>query len=305
MATKTLQTPQEIEKALGIKPGERLTNDSNPKPESESVTVQKVAQTTQQVLEPDPQQQSTQQATQPEQQRELTPEERAKMFQQRFSHEETERKKLEQELALTNEKLNFITNMMSQFQQQPVQQVAQPVSEVKVLEPNIKDFIPDYDPRDGVSTTDPGYQQYLRAREEFRDKQLEERLTKNISSKMEQTSRLERLRVNAEQLCSKYPEYRGFNGEPNWNKIKVELGAFVEGGDLIKAKEFVDFKAGRLTQPVKQQTDHSILEQIEQHAKLPNDQKIPSVTTSPGTSGNRNVELSEEARQFQRIFGKF
>jgi hypothetical protein len=155
-----------------------------------------------------------------------------------------------------------------------------------------------------VQTIDPGYQQYLRAREEYRDKQLEEKLTKNISSKMEQTSRLERLKVNAEQLCLKYPEYRGFNGEPNWNKIKVELGAFVEGGDLIKAKEFVDFKAGKLTQPAKQQTDHSILEQIEQHAKTPNDQRIPSVTTSPGTSGNRNVELSEEAKQFQRTFGK-
>lgn len=300
MAEKTLQTPQEIEKALGIKPGERLTNDSDPKP-----AVQKVAQVIKQTSEPDPQQQQTQQATQPEPQKELTPEERAKMFQQKFSQEETERKKLERELALTNEKLNFVTNMMSQFQQ-PTQQVVQPVNEVKVLEPNIKDFIPDYDPREGVSTTDPGYQQYLRAREDYRDKQLEDRLTKNISSKMEQTSRLERLKNNAEQLCLQYPEYRGFNGEPNWNKIKVELGAFVEGGDLIKAKEFVDFKAGKLTQLAKQPTDHSMLEQIEQHANsIKGDQeKIPSVTTSPGTSGNRNVELSEEAKQFQRIFGK-
>jgi hypothetical protein len=296
---KTLQTPQEVEKALGIKPGERLTNDSDPKPEP---AVQKVAQVTQQVSGPNPQQQQTQPVIQLEQQKELTPDERAKMFQSKFSQEEEARKKVEQELALTNEKLNFVTNVMSQFQQ-PVQQVAQQ-PEVKIKEPDMKDFVPDYDPREGVQTTDPGYQQYLRAREDYRDKQLEDRLTKNISSKMEQASRLERLRSNAEQLVLQYPEYRGFNGEPNWNKIKVELGAFVEGGDLIKAKEFVDFKAGKSTQPTKQQTDHSVLEQIEQHAKAPNGQKIPSVTTSPGTSGNRNVELSEEAKQFQRTFGK-
>ena len=303
MAEKTLQTPQEVEKALGIKSGERLTDDSKSEPGKPAV--QKIAQ---QTSKSEPQQQQAQPAIQPEQQRELTPDERAKMFQQKFSQEETERKKLEQELVLTNDKLNFITNVMSQFQQQPVQQVAQQ-PEVKVKEPDIRDFVSDYDPREGVQTTDPGYQQYLRAREDYRDKQLEDRLTKNISSKMEQTSRLERLKNNAEQLCSQYPEYRGsvspqFPDGINWGKIKIELGTFVEGGDLIKAKEFVDFKAGKSTQPVKQQTDQSILEQIEQHAKAPNDQRIPSVTTSPGTSGNRNVELSEEGGQYQRIFGK-
>ena len=303
MAEKTLQTPQEVEKALGIKPGERLTDDSKSEPGKPAV--QKIAQ---QTSKSEPQQQQAQPAIQPEQQRELTPDERAKMFQQKFSQEETERKKLEQELVLTNDKLNFITNVMSQFQQQPVQQVAQQ-PEVKVKEPDIRDFVSDYDPREGVQTTDPGYQQYLRAREDYRDKQLEDRLTKNISSKMEQTSRLEKIRANGEKLCEQYPEYRApvspqFPDGINWGKIKIELGAFVEGGDLIKAKEFVDFKAGKSTQPVKQQTDQSILEQIEQHAKAPNDQRIPSVTTSPGTSGNRNVELSEEGGQYQRIFGK-
>jgi len=300
----TLQTPQEVERALGIKPSERLTDDSDlvNKPEP---TVQKVAQPK---PEPGSQQQQPQQATQPEQQKGLTPEEKAKMFQSKFSQEEEARKKLEKELAMTNEKLNFVTNMMSQFQQQPVQEVV-PVNEVKVSEPNIKDFIPDYDPRDGVSTTDPGYQQYLRAKEDYRDKQLKESLKIEVDNKIQENLRLQKLTDNAVKLCDKYPEYKAPVTQQNpygvnWQKVKIELGAFVEGGDLIKAKEFIDFKSGKSTQPEKQQTDHSILEQIEERAKSPNDQKIPSVTTSPGISGDRNVELSEEAKQFQRTFGK-
>ncbi len=328
---KILDTLPEIERALGIPKNQRLTDDSD----LEESNSQDVSSQNLDSLDSDEQQDLEQLADdqslddnedvsveegsdqpqkldeaegqpsgkKPSPRRRLTDRERARLFQSRASKFETQNRQLQEKLKAMEEKLDLLTTIFgSQFQQMPVNtmQAQSQAATDEIPEPNINDFIPDYDPSDGVAITDHRYQSYLKARERWQEQRLEQRLTQRLSQKLEEAQRLERLKQDAMELCERYPEYRMTNGEPNWKKIKDELGQFISIGSLLEARQFLDFRMSR----ARAQGNNDVIGQIERRANSgTTKQKIPSVTNSPVVS-NKPRTLSKDEELFLKVFGQ-
>jgi hypothetical protein len=283
---------------LGIRPTERLTTDKPTTPVA-PVTVTVPATPVTQVT---PAPVVAQSATSDEKKPELTDAERARLFQSNFSKEQERAKQLEQQNATLQQQIAFMNQFVANMQGAlPAQKAVVEDEPVKLKEPDIAEFVKDYDPDEGVSVNDSGYRKFLKAQREYDKEMIKRDVAAEITHKIKTESRLEVLKSNAAVLCEKYPEFKTPTGEPNWLKIKNDLGAFVEGGDLINAKEFVDFKSGKVPVQATQATP-TLIQQIETIANEPS-QRIPSVANANQVSGV-SQEISQEAQQLKRMFGK-
>lgn len=297
MADKVITDPAAVERALGIRPTERLTTDKPPTtvaPVTVAVPATPVTPVAQAPVAAQP-------ATPDEKKPELTDAERARLFQSNFSKEQERAKQLEQQNAALNQQIAFMNQFVANMQGALPAQKAVEEEPIKLKEPDIAEFVKDYDPDEGVSVNDPGYRKFLKAQREYDKEMIKRDVATEITQKLKTESRLEVLKSNAVVLCEKYPEFTTPTGEPNWLKIKNELGAFVEGGDLIKAKEFVDFKSGKVPVQAPQATP-TLIQQIETIANEPS-QRIPSVASANQVSGVTQG-ISQEAQQLKRMFGK-
>lgn len=293
MADKVLTDPAAVERALGIRPTERLTTDKPAPVVPVTVEVPATQVTPAPVI--------TQPVTPDEKKSELTDAERARLFQSNFSKEQERAKQLEQQNAALNQQIAFMNQFVANMQGALPAQKAVEEEPVKLKEPDIVEFVKDYDPEVGVTVNDPGYRKFLKAQRDYDKEMIKRDVAAEITQKIKTESRLEVLKSNAAVLCEKYPEFKTPAGEPNWLKIKNDLGAFVEGGDLIKAKEFVDFKSGKVPVQATQATP-TLIQQIETIANEPS-QRIPSVASANQVSGVQQV-ISQEAQQLKRMFGK-
>lgn len=324
-----------LEKALGLKPYERLSTDQPATPPvvqgqqnvvagggaTQPVTPQVTPQVAPQVtpsgapatpgVTP-----GTTPAVTPQvapQQVQLSDADRAKMFQHKFSVEEAARKKLEQEIAMLKQNLEFATTFIQNaaLTQQmlapqagvaPVQGQPAGDGQGQLVEPQITEFISDYDPEVGVKDSDPRYRKFLKAQRDYERKLI----TQDVLADVNKNNRMDNLQKEGLRLCEAYPQYGLPNGQPNWYKIQQELGAFLSLGDLVKAKKFVDFQnqpaVPTTTQPDNVQT---ILQQIEAHATTPApNQQIPSVVTVGPVSEQQPIVYSDDVKLMQKHFGR-